>query len=213
MNSWLRHAGRLAMVGAAVLVGSCGGNGDPVDPGTQQAAIEATVTLDGAAASGVDVRLFGSGGGEALAVRQTGSDGVARFTALSPGSYEVEVEVPAGAELSGANARRPVTASAGGTATVTYVLTTPGAPQPEVVSATGNLTFNPPDVTIEPGQTVIWRNAVSMLHTITPDGHSEWTEGTVTNANDEFSHTFQNVGTFPYTCTLHPGMSGTVRVQ
>jgi plastocyanin len=61
---------------------------------------------------------------------------------------------------------------------------------------------------------VVWRNAVSMLHTITPDGHSEWTEGTVTNANDAFSHTFQNAGHFPYTCTLHQsGMSGTVRVQ
>jgi plastocyanin len=213
MMAWLRHAGRWAVFGAAVLVGSCGGGGDPVDPGVQQATIEATVTLDGAAASGVDVRLFASGGGAALATRQTGSDGVARFTALSPGSYEVEVVVPAGAELSGAGPRRPVAASAGATVGVAFVLSTPGAPQPAVVSVTGNLTFNPADVTIAPGQTVVWRNAVNMLHDITPDGHSEWTAGTVSNANDEFSHTFQNVGTFPYRCTLHAGMSGMVRVQ
>jgi plastocyanin len=217
MNSWLRHAGRrtglgAALLGAALLVGACGG-GDPADPEVQQAAIEATVTLDGAAASGVNVRLFGSGGGEALALRQTGSDGVARFTALTPGSYEVEVEVPAGAELSGESARRPVSASAGATAAVTFVLTTPGAPQAVVVMATGNLTFEPADVTIAPGQTVIWRNSVTMLHDVTPDGHSEWTAGTLSSAGDEFAHTFQNTGTFPYVCTLHVGMSGTVRVQ
>jgi plastocyanin len=198
----------------ALLLGSCGGNGgDPIDPGVQEAAIRATVTLDDAPASGIEVRLFSSSGGAALAVLQTGSEGVATFTSLTPGTYEVEVDVPVGAELVPDTPRRPVTATAGATAAITFELATPGGPDVVVISATGNLTFNPADVTIEAGQTVIWRNAVAMLHTITPQGHSEWNEGTVTSADDEFSHTFQTEGTFPYECTLHTGMTGVVRVQ
>jgi plastocyanin len=203
-----------ALLLTALLLGSCGGNGsDPTDPGGQEAAIRATVTLDEAPASGVEVRLFSSSGGAALSVLQTGSDGVATFTSLTPGTYEVEVEVPVGAELVPDTPRRTVTATAGATAGITFALATPGGPDVEVISATGNLTFNPADVTIDAGQTVVWRNAVGLLHTITPQGHSEWNEGTVTNAGDEFRHTFQAAGTFPYECTLHAGMTGVVRVQ
>jgi plastocyanin len=203
-----------ALLLTALLLGSCGGNGsDPIDPGGQEAAIRTTVTLDDTPASGVEVRLFSSSGGAALAVLQTGSDGVATFTSLTPGTYEVEVDVPAGAELVADTPRRTITATAGATAGITFALATLGGPDVVVISATGNLTFSPADVTIDAGQTVVWRNAVAMLHTITPQGHSEWNEGTVTNAGDEFTHTFQAAGTFPYECTLHTGMTGVVRVQ
>jgi plastocyanin len=209
-----RVAAGLLPVAAGLLLGACGGNGsDPIDPGPQQAAIQTTVTLDGAPASGVEIRLFGSSGGAALAVQETGSDGTTTFTALDPGTYEVEVEVPEGAELDPATPRRSVTATGGTTAAVTFALATAGGADVVTIMVTGSLSFNPADVTIEPGQTVVWRNAVSMLHTITPQGHSEWSEGTVTNADDTFTHTFQAEGTFPYECTLHAGMTGVVRVQ
>jgi plastocyanin len=219
MGSGLRRrrtgAGRgVGLVAAGLLLGACGGNGsDPVDPGPQQAAIQTTVTLDGAPASGVEIRLFASSGGAALAVQQTGSDGTTTFTALDPGTYEVEVDVPAGAELDPATPRRSVTATAGSTAAVTFALATAGGADEVTITVTGSLSFSPADVTIERGQRVVWRNAVSMLHTITPQGHTEWSEGKVTNADDTFTHTFQAAGTFPYECTLHAGMTGVVRVQ
>lgn len=204
----------ITLVAGGVLLGGCGGNGDdPFDPGQQQAAIQTTVTLDGAPASGVEVRLFEPSGGAAMAVQQTGSDGTTTFAALEPGTYEVEIEVPEGAELDPATPRRSVTASGGSTAAVTFALATAGVPAVVTITLTGSLAFSPADVTIEPGQTVVWRNAVAMLHTITPQGHSEWSEGTVTNADDTFTHTFQAAGTFPYECTLHAGMTGVVRVQ
>lgn len=212
MLSVIRHGRTFAWLAAALLVGSCGGNGSMVDP--SPATIQATVTLDGAAASGVTVRLFAATGGNALAVRQTGTDGTATFASLDPATYEAEVEVPAGAELSGA-ARRSVSAAAGATAAITFMLSTPGAPAPVEINLTSGLTFSPDDVTIEPGTTVTWRNDVAMLHTITPDGHDEWSEATLSAAGATFSHTFNSVGTFPYFCTPHlsAGMTGVIRVE
>jgi plastocyanin len=210
----IRHGRTFGWLAAALLVGSCGGNGDMVDPTPDTATIQATVTLDGAAASGVTVRLFAATGGTALAVRQTGSDGIATFASLDPATYEVEVEVPEGAEVSG-EARRSVSAAAGATATLTFLLSTPGAPAPVEINLTAGLTFSPDDVTIEPGTTVTWRNDVAMLHTITPDGHDEWSEATLSAAGATFSHTFNSVGTFPYFCTPHlsAGMTGVIRVE
>jgi plastocyanin len=217
MGSGLRRRGTVVargvtLVAAGLLLGGCGGNGsDPIDPGPQQAAIQTTVTLNGAPAPGVEVRLYGSSGGAAIVVHETGSDGTTTFTALEPGTYEVEVDVPEGAELD--TPRRSVTAAGGSTAAVTFALALAGGSDAVTIHLTGSLTFDPADVTIEPGQMVVWRNAVAMLHTIAPQGHSEWSEGSVTNANDTFAHTFENVGTFPYECTLHAGMTGVVRVQ
>lgn len=31
-------------------------------------------------------------------------------------------------------------------------------------------------------------------------------------ANQSFSHTFNTPGAFPYECTVHPGMNGTITV-
>lgn len=211
MQSAIRHGRTLAWLGAALLVGSCGGDGS-VEPPPQPATIRATVTLDGAASSGVTVRLFAATGGSALATAQTGTDGNATFGSLDPATYEVEVEVPEGAELSG-TARRSVSAGAGATATVTFAMTTPGTQQPVQINLTANLTFSPSDVTIEPGTTVTWINDVAMLHTVTPDGHDEWSEATLSAAGATFSHTFDSGGTFPYVCTLHAGMTGVIRVE
>jgi plastocyanin len=217
MGTGLRRGGTgagrgVTVVAVGMLLGACGGNGaDPIDPGPQQAAIRTTVTLNGAPAPGVEVRLFGSAGGAALEVQETGGDGTTTFTALEPGTYEVEVDVPAGAELD--TPRRSVTAAGGSTAAVTFALALEGGPDAVTIALTGSLTFDPADVSIERGQTVVWRNAAAMLHTIAPHGHSEWSEGSVSNLNDTFAHTFHNEGTFPYVCTLHAGMTGVVRVQ
>ncbi len=76
----------------------------------------------------------------------------------------------------------------------------------------GNQTpqFAPVTVGIMAGNSVNWLNNDSVAHTSTGDNNL-W------NANiapgGSFSRTFPTAGTFPYTCTIHPGMSGRVIVQ
>lgn len=77
-------------------------------------------------------------------------------------------------------------------------------------------TFSPGEVTISTGDVVRWvdeeDNGVG--HTVTPDGHSEWTSENMSDG-DVFTHKFDSAGTFPYICIPHEGagMVGTVIVQ
>jgi plastocyanin len=217
MDSVLRFGLTLAMVvGSGTVMVACGGGsegGSMTDPPSEASAIRATVTRDGSAASGVTVRLFAAGGTSPQGTQTTGADGTATFQSLTPGAYEVEVDVPSGSTLSGGAPRRPVTAQAGATASVTFALMSSVSGDVREVIAGANLAFNPSSVTIQRGTTVEWRNEAAIPHTITPSGHSEWSEGTVTAAGDVFSHTFESTGTFPYSCVLHAGMTGTVTVQ
>lgn len=80
------------------------------------------------------------------------------------------------------------------------------------VAATDELVFVPPTITVSAGTTVLWENTGTVPHTVTPDGHSLWTD-TDLDAGGTFSQTFNTVGAFPYVCTLHAGMVGTVIVE
>ena len=133
------------------------------------------------------------------------------FDELDPGSYEVGIEVPADAELESGEARRGVTATEGQTATVTFELVTPLPPGLEVVNLTGS-SFSPADITIDVGETIRWVNNSGIAHTVTPDGHSEWTN-TNLDTGSTFEHTFDAAGAYPYLCQFHAGMVGTVTVQ
>jgi plastocyanin len=212
MEPVLRSGAALSVLVIAGLLWSCGngGGGDTTQPPTH-GVIQVEVTRDGSPAAGVGVSLFTAGSTTSQATATTSAAGSARFEGLEPGPYEVEVAVPSGVELDG-EPRRAVSVVAGGTATVTFGLETGGLVE---VVMTGGLQFSPSDLTIEVGQTVRWRNEAAMLHTITPDGHSEWSSATVTAAGATFSHTFDSAGEFPYFCEPHlaQGMTGVIRVQ
>lgn len=83
------------------------------------------------------------------------------------------------------------------------------------VRLTSDLTFSPAEVTIEPGMTVRWVNDADIFHTVTPDGHSEWTNQEMSTAGETFEHTFSNEGSYPYYCEPHlsQGMTGTITVE
>lgn len=83
------------------------------------------------------------------------------------------------------------------------------------ITLTAGLAFDPPDVTIAVGDTVTWESEANIFHTITPDGHSEWTRQEMNSAGDTFTHTFDNAGTFDYFCEPHQaqGMVGSITVQ
>ena len=70
--------------------------------------------------------------------------------------------------------------------------------------------FSPAQVTINVGDTVTWTNSDSTVHnTISNTGL--WNSGTM-GSGATFSHTFNQAGTFDYSCTIH-GFTGRVIVQ
>ena len=74
-----------------------------------------------------------------------------------------------------------------------------------------NTAYAPNPVTIAVGGTVMWTNNDTTSHTATAaDG--TWNSGTLA-PGATFSRTFPTAGSFPYMCTIHPGMVGTVTVQ
>lgn len=72
-----------------------------------------------------------------------------------------------------------------------------------------NTAFNPADITVAVGGTVMFTNDDAAEHTVTGDG---WDSGTMA-AGATFAHTFDTAGTFPIRCTIHPSMTGTVNVK
>ena len=83
-----------------------------------------------------------------------------------------------------------------------------------IVSGSSNLTttaYAPNPVSISVGGTVTWINNDTTAHTATGNTGS-FDSGTI-GPGGSFSRTFTSAGSFPYHCTLHPGMVGTVNVQ
>jgi amicyanin len=88
----------------------------------------------------------------------------------------------------------------------------PPNPLPTTTVVITNSTFSPSSVTIIVGSTVTWRNDDGIQHTVTSDSGSEL-ESALLSQGDTYAHTFNTVGTFPYHCTPHPFMTGTVIVE
>lgn len=73
-----------------------------------------------------------------------------------------------------------------------------------------NFAFSPSTITVHKGDTVVWTNNDSAPHTVTGDNGGP-ASGTLSQGSG-YSYTFNTVGTFPYHCTIHPNMHGTVVV-
>jgi plastocyanin len=73
------------------------------------------------------------------------------------------------------------------------------------------MVFNPATITVPTGTTVKWTNKASFTHNVT-SATAVFSSGAMGNGST-FSFQFITAGTYPYTCTLHPGMAGTVIVQ
>ncbi len=75
--------------------------------------------------------------------------------------------------------------------------------------------FSPAQITVPAGTTVRWVNNDTVnAHTTTSTvqgGQDSWDSHGLA-ANQAFSQTFMTPGTYPYHCTIHPGMNGTVIV-
>lgn len=81
--------------------------------------------------------------------------------------------------------------------------------------------YAPGDLEVTAGTTVVWTNQDSFAHTVTsgpaddPDGQFDEMLGDPVEHGAEgtqASITFDEPGTFPYFCELHPSMVGTITV-
>ena len=89
------------------------------------------------------------------------------------------------------------------------------APQTASVTALGNANlFDPPSTTVRTNGTVTWTFQAGRTHNVTflsaapPQGNiPNMTNGATA------SRTFPTAGTFNYTCSIHPGMNGSVTVR
>ena len=71
--------------------------------------------------------------------------------------------------------------------------------------------FDPHTIMVEPGTAVTWTNSDHVLHTVTESVPDPAFNAHV-NIGEEFTHTFDEPGTYTYGCTIHPWASGVVVV-
>ena len=72
-----------------------------------------------------------------------------------------------------------------------------------------NFTFSPADLTIVPGTTVTWVNNDDIPHTVVCAGKFR---SKTMDTDGSFSFTFTDPGEYKYFCSLHPHMTGSVKV-
>ena len=70
--------------------------------------------------------------------------------------------------------------------------------------------FSPSTLTIQKGANVTWRNDDSVQHQITSD--SQAFSSPLFGTGGTYTYQFNTTGTFPYHCSIHPSMKGTVVV-
>lgn len=95
--------------------------------------------------------------------------------------------------------------------------TPPTSSTPGMVSIVNGATeltttaFAPNPIDVATGATITWMNNDTRTHDSTSNDGS-WASGPIAPGG-QFSRTFSSAGTFPYRCTIHPGMVGTVNVR
>jgi plastocyanin len=79
------------------------------------------------------------------------------------------------------------------------------------VNATDTKVFSPNGTTITHGQSVCWQNNGTVSHTVTSNDATSFNSPLA--PGQTFVQTFPAAGSFPYHCTNHPTMTGTVTVN
>jgi plastocyanin len=137
--------------------------------------------------------ITGQGGGNATNATMMGAGNATNATMTSAG-----------------NATNATTTGAGGGNATTSVSIVPGS------SALTTNAFSPNPIQVSVGTTVTWTNNDAQPHTVT-SGENAMPSGLFNSPimapQAIFEHTFTEAGEFPYFCTLHPNMVGTVSVS
>ena len=73
-----------------------------------------------------------------------------------------------------------------------------------------NFTFSPASIIVKVGDTVTWTNHDDIPHAVVSAGKFR---SKALDTDNSFSFTFTAAGDYPYFCSLHPHMTGTVKVE
>lgn len=73
-----------------------------------------------------------------------------------------------------------------------------------------NFTFQPAELSIKAGTTVTWTNRDDIPHTVVSAGKFR---SKTLDTDDKFSFTFTGAGDYKYFCSLHPHMTGMIKVE
>jgi plastocyanin len=76
-----------------------------------------------------------------------------------------------------------------------------------------NFIYEPKELVVMAGTTVIWVNADDVPHTVTSTASPPNFDSKTLDTDDKFSFTFKAAGAFDYFCKVHPNMTGKVLVK
>jgi plastocyanin len=93
----------------------------------------------------------------------------------------------------------------------------PGTSEAGDVAATrsvsiSNFAYGPASITVKVRSTVTWTNGDQAPHTVTSQNSGGPLQSATMNKGQTYKYTFTKTGSYPYLCTLHPFMTGTVVV-
>ena len=84
-------------------------------------------------------------------------------------------------------------------------------PAQPVVVEIRDFAFVPASISVRPGTIVTFRNLDDEPHSVVADTGA-FRSGAL-DTHESFSYTFSRAGTFSFACSLHPHMTGVVRVE
>jgi plastocyanin len=80
----------------------------------------------------------------------------------------------------------------------------------EVQVMIDNFTFAPAELTVKVGDTVTWTNRDDIPHTVVSAGKFR---SKAMDTDNSYSFTFASAGDYKYFCSLHPHMTGMIKVE
>ena len=100
--------------------------------------------------------------------------------------------------------------SLGLAAAATILLGLASAQAEELKVTIDNFTFSPAELKVKVGDTVTWTNHDDIPHTVVSAG--KYRSKTM-DTDGTFSFTFTSAGDYKYFCSLHPHMTGMIKVE
>lgn len=85
-----------------------------------------------------------------------------------------------------------------------------GAQAQELQVTIDNFTFSPAELKVKVGDTVTWTNHDDIPHTVVSAGKFR---SKAMDTDNTFSFTFTSAGDYKYFCSLHPHMTGMIKVE
>ena len=95
-------------------------------------------------------------------------------------------------------------------AAISFILGSAPARAEDVNVMIDNFTFEPQQLTVKVGTTVTWKNRDDIPHTVVSAGKFR---SKTMDTEDSYSFTFTAAGDYKYFCSLHPHMTGTIKVE